>query len=145
MRLSKKYFSDKELGCRHCGVVRINPIFDGKLLLLREALGAPMKVNSCCRCATHNKNVGGATRSFHLCDDTGFKTNGTCAIDIARKGGAYDIKLVLAAWDAGWRVGVHPTFFHFDCAPDVTGRPQIIFSYGKTDPKDLARWKRLVG
>ena len=144
MRVSKTYFSDKELACKHCGELKLNPIFDSKLLQLRINQGLPMNPTSCCRCATHNKNVGGASKSFHLCDDTGFKTDGTCAIDIKRKGGAYDIKLVLAAWDLGMRVGVHPTFFHFDVAPDVTDKPQIVFSYGKTDPKDLARWKRLV-
>jgi len=144
MRVSKAYFSDKELACKHCGEVKLNPIFDSKLLQLRVNVNEPMKVNSCCRCSEHNKKVGGASKSFHLLDDSGFKTNGTCAIDIPRGKASFNIKLLLEAWNLGMRIGVHPQFFHLDVAPDVVGKPQIVFSYGKTDPADLAKWKRLV-
>ena len=145
MRVSKAYFSDKELGCKHCGIVKLNPIFDSKLLQLRNNMNEPMRVNSCCRCSEHNKKVGGARRSFHLYDDTGFPTGGTCAIDIKRSVyNSYNIKLVLEAWELGFSIGVHPSFFHLDVRSDVTDKPQIVFSYGKTDPKDLAKWKRLV-
>ena len=145
MRVSKAYFSDKELACKHCGEVKLNPIFDSKLLQLRVNVNEPMKVNSCCRCSERNKKVGGASKSFHLLDDSGFKTNGTCAIDIKRSiYNSYNIKLVLEAHDLGMSVGVHPSFFHFDIRSDVTDKPQIVFSYGKTDPADLAKWKRLL-
>ncbi len=145
MRVSKAYFSDKELACKCCGVVKLNPIFDSKLLQLRSNMNEPMKVNSCCRCSEHNKKVGGASKSFHLLDHSGFSTDGTCAIDIPRSPyNSYNIKLVLEAWELNMRVGVHPQFFHFDIAPDVVGKPQIVFAYGTTDPKDLAKWKRLV-
>lgn len=145
MRVSKIYFSDKELACRCCGVVKLNPIFDSKLLQLRTNVNEPMKVNSCCRCATHNKKVGGAKRSFHLSDDTGYVTGGTCAIDIKRSEyNSYNIKLVLDAFDAGFSIGVHPSFFHLDIRTDAVKKPQIVFSYGKTDPQDLAKWQRLV-
>lgn len=140
MRVSKAYFSDKELACRcGCNQLKLNPIFDSKLLQLRNNLNEPMQVNSCCRCATHNKKVGGASKSFHLLE------NGTCAIDIKRSEyNSYNVKLVLEAWELGFSIGVHPSFFHFDIRSDVTDKPQIVFSYGKTDPQDLAKWKRLV-
>ena len=144
MRVSKIYFSDKELGCKHCGTVKLNPIFDEKLTRLRQNFNEPMTVNSCCRCKEHNEVVGGAKRSFHLYDNTGFETNGTCAIDIKRQLNSYNLKLILEAWDAGFSIGIHPNFFHFDIRTDVVGKPQIMFSYGKTDPQDLAKWKRLV-
>lgn len=145
MRVSKAYFSDKELACRDTGVVKLNPIFDSKLLQLRNNMNEPMQVNSCCRSQARNEKVGGAKRSFHLYDDTGFPTGGTCAIDIKRSVyNSYNIKLVEKAWELGFSIGVHPSFFHFDIRSDVTDKPQIVFSYGKTDPKDLAKWKRLV-
>ena len=145
MRVSKIYFSDKELACRCCGVVKLNPIFDSKLLQLRNNMNEPMQVNSCCRSQARNEKVGGAKRSFHLYDDTGFPTNGTCAIDIKRSEyNSYNVKLILEAWELGFSIGVHPSFFHLDIRSDVTDKPQIVFSYGKTDPKDLAKWKRLV-
>ena len=125
-------------------MVKLNPIFDSKLLQLRNNVNEPIKVNSCCRCGSRNKSVGGASKSFHLLDDTGFKTNGTCAIDIPRGSPSFNIKLLLEAWNLGMRIGVHPNFFHLDVAPDVTDKPQIVFPYGATDPKDLAKWKRLV-
>jgi hypothetical protein len=148
MRVSKAYFSDSELACKgktcKCNTVKLNPIFDSKLLQLRVKVHEPMPVNSCCRCATHNKYVNGAKKSFHLYDDTGFITGGTCAIDIPRGKPSFNIKLLLHAWELGMRIGVHPRFFHLDVAPDVVGKPQIVFPYGATDPKDLAKWKRLV-
>jgi hypothetical protein len=148
VRVSKAYFSDSELACKgktcKCNTVKLNPIFDSKLLQLRVNVNEPMKVNSCSRCDTHNKVVKGAKRSFHLYDDTGFKTNGTCAIDIPRGDTNFNIKLLLEAWELGFSIGVHPSFFHLDVRSDVSDKPQIVFSYGKTDPKDLAKWKRLV-
>lgn len=145
MRVSKIYFSDKELACRDTGVVKLNPIFDSKLLQLRNNINEPMTVTSCCRSQVRNQKVKGAKRSFHLYDDTGYVTQGTCAIDIKRSVyNSYNVKLVLEAWELGFSIGVHPSFFHFDIRSDVTDKPQIVFSYGKTDPKDLAKWERLV-
>lgn len=148
MRVSRIYFSDSELRCKgevcKCGQVKLNTKFDAKLLQLRRNVNEPMTVNSCCRCKIHNDVVKGAKRSFHLCDNTGFKTDGTCAIDIKRKDDTYNIKLVLEAWELGFSIGVHPSFFHLDLRTEVIGKPQIVFSYGKTDPKDLAKWEKLV-
>jgi hypothetical protein len=147
MRVSKIYFSDDELRCKgkDCGcgnVVKLNTIFDNKLYLLRKNVNVPMYVTSCCRCTVHNKRVGGVKRSYHLLDNP--ETNGTCAIDIKR--GKDDLKLLLEAWDADFSIGVTPTFFHLDVRTEAAGKPQIMFAYaGKTDMKELERFKKLVG
>lgn len=103
-----------------------------------------MIVNSCCRCKKHNEAVGGNPRSLHVYDFPEHKTDGTCAIDIQR--GKNDLKLLLESWDADWSIGVTPTFFHLDCRTEVLGLPQVMFAYaGKTDMKELEKFKKLVG
>ena len=147
MRVSKIYFSDDELKCKcGCNGLRLNYIFDSELMELRKAMNEPMFVNSCCRCKAHNIAVGGNARSLHVYDKPAHPSNGTCAIDIMRKNKSYDLKLLLEAWDAGWSVGVTPTFFHLDTRTDVLKMPQVMFAYaGKTDMKELERFKKLVG
>jgi len=145
MRLSKIYFSDDELRCKcDCRGMKLNRIFDEKLYTLRKNINAPMFVTSCCRCKAHNENVGGNPRSLHVYDEPAHKTGGTCAIDIKR--GKNDLKLILEAWDSDWSIGVTPTFFHLDCRTNVIGMPQVMFAYaGKTDMKELEKFKKLVG
>lgn len=144
-RVSKKYFSDNEIKCKcGCGGIKLNDTFDKKLLELRELFGSPMKVNSCCRCDEHNKAVGGNPRSFHVYDKPYRPTGGTCAIDIARRGKAYNDLLVWLAWKEGWSVGINPTFIHLDVRTDTVGLIQTVFSYGSTNPNDLKHFKDLV-
>ena len=147
MRLSKMYFSDDELKCKcGCAGLKLNPIFDSKLVTLRKNFNEPMIINSRCRSKAHNEAVGGNKNSLHVYDFPHHKTNGTCAIDVKRKGGSSDLKLILEAWDSDWSVGVTPTFFHFDCRTHVLGLPQVMFAYaGKTDLKELEKFKKLVG
>ncbi len=145
-RLSLKYFSDIEIRCKKTHGIRLDPIFDRLLAKLRENVGEPMVVTSCCRSKVHNTNVGGSKGSFHVYDFPYHDTAGTCAIDIRRKGSTYDFKLILEAWELGFSVGVHPSFFHFDCRTAVTGKPQIVFAYaGRTNPVELKKFKKLVG
>lgn len=65
-----KYFERREFRCKcgKCGGFPVEP--DEKLVELleniREHFNAPVTVSSGVRCAIHNKNVGGATRSQHL-------------------------------------------------------------------------------
>ena len=59
------HFKLKEFGCRHCGQVKLDINLLLKLEELRELTGA-LIINSGYRCPTHNKNVGGASRSQHL-------------------------------------------------------------------------------
>lgn len=76
-----KYFSRKEFRCKcgKCGGYPVEPSWDLVEVLekIRTHFGVPVTVNSGVRCETHNKNVGGASKSQHL--------YGTAA-DIAVKG-----------------------------------------------------------
>jgi hypothetical protein len=61
-----KYFTKKELGCKHCGMYK----FSSQLLAIlhkgRVKLGAPIVIRSGCRCKFWNKHEGGSETSSHL-------------------------------------------------------------------------------
>ena len=65
-----KHFKRSEFKCKcgKCGGFPVEP--DLKLLEVMEKIrnhfNAPVIINSGVRCSTHNKNVGGATKSQHL-------------------------------------------------------------------------------
>jgi uncharacterized protein YcbK (DUF882 family) len=61
------HFKLREFQCRCCGVVKLSPGLLAMLERMRGEWGAPMIVNSGYRCPKHNKAVGGAARSLHLC------------------------------------------------------------------------------
>lgn len=67
-----KYFTDKELCCKHCGQLppsvkeNITALVDHVLDPLREAYGKPVYVTSGYRCPAHNTAVGGVPRSQHM-------------------------------------------------------------------------------
>lgn len=64
-----KYFTMGEFRCKHCGQLPENGM-DSKLLQvlekMRERLGEPLIVSSGYRCPTHNRNIGGASQSYHM-------------------------------------------------------------------------------
>ena len=63
-----KYFTEKEFTCKcGCGCSNVSPEFLIKLEEAREIAGTPFKINSGCRCKTHNKKIGGVEHSPHLC------------------------------------------------------------------------------
>jgi len=104
-----KNFSRAEFAC-HCGCGFDSP--DARLIILLQAVrdyyGLPIKVLSGCRCAKHNKKVGGASRSQHL---LGF------AADIAIIGVApFDLAGVLNAAfrDLFGGLGIYRGFVHVD-------------------------------
>ncbi|WP_188484482.1 D-Ala-D-Ala carboxypeptidase family metallohydrolase, partial [Marivita lacus] len=59
-------FSPAEIACRGTGSIRINAEAMDKLQALRDRLGKPLIVRSGYRSPSHNRAVGGATRSKHL-------------------------------------------------------------------------------
>lgn len=67
-----KYFTEKELVCKHCGQLppsvreNIVSLVDNVLDPLREAYGKPIYVTSGYRCPAHNTAVGGVPRSQHM-------------------------------------------------------------------------------
>lgn len=115
-------FSHDELASND-GTVRLAPGFQNALLDLRLTFGQPMRVNSCCRTPAHNRQVGGATSSFHLTEGNPLCMGGTCAIDIAIPDGAYRYRLMKKAIEAGWSVGVYKTFIHLDRRADYGHAP----------------------
>lgn len=66
-RLLSPHFSQKELACPHCGLCIISVVLIAALEKLRQQGPEPIIVHDACRCPEHNKFVGGAANSEHLC------------------------------------------------------------------------------
>jgi uncharacterized protein YcbK (DUF882 family) len=65
---SRNEFACKGTGC--CGgSAPINKDLVKALQNLRDLAGVPLAVSSGFRCLTHNRNVGGASKSFHTSGD----------------------------------------------------------------------------
>jgi len=125
------YFTRKELHCKHCGMVRLAPGFAEALLDLRVTFDEGMSPSSVCRCAVHNKAVGGHPRSLHVCDYPHHPTEGCCAMDVKWRDWSPEKKLRFArlAWSKGWAVGLHDGFCHID-RRIAAGMGQACFLYG---------------
>lgn len=52
-----KYFKEEEFECHHCGDANMDFTFVSTLDVLRDRLGAPIKVTSGYRCPAHNAAV----------------------------------------------------------------------------------------
>jgi hypothetical protein len=130
------YFSAKELGQNGTEEGKLAPGFADKLAELRQAFGAPMLVNSCCRSAAYNAKVGGNARSLHVYDKPYWPTGGSCAIDIRTNHlrgqymEAYRHSLQAVAWEFGWSIGIYNNFLHLDRRSDYTEKAQTIFKGG---------------
>lgn len=62
-----EHFSRAEFSCRHCGRLDfISCELVANLEMLRSIVGRPVTIVSGWRCRTHNRAVGGATRSQHV-------------------------------------------------------------------------------
>ena len=105
-------FHVDELKCRcGCDAAWISMAFLIKLQELREAVGEPLHVSSCCRCLEHNSNVGGVAQSFHLSTEK----RDCRAIDIHCKTAVLRAKLVYYAQELGFNgIGIARTFIHLD-------------------------------
>lgn len=127
----RTYFTDKELGCKHCGKVILADGFAEALLDLRLEYGNAMIPSSVCRCKEHNKAVGGHPRSLHVCDFPAHPTGGCCAMDVRWRHIPDEDKLKFArlAWSKGWAVGLHDGFCHIDRRADH-GLRKACFLYG---------------
>jgi hypothetical protein len=110
-----RHFPRKELEC-HCGCGLMNfdaiaPEFLDNLEFMRIVLGEPMPVNSGCRCAAHDKEVGGK----------GWHTTGAADIGAAYAKAARFLRIAILVWPGG--IGIHQhgppaeRFIHFDKGP----------------------------
>ena len=62
-----KKFKVGEFSCKcGCGTNIIDQRVINMAQTIRDELGVPIRVNSGCRCAKHNKNVGGVPNSKHV-------------------------------------------------------------------------------
>jgi uncharacterized protein YcbK (DUF882 family) len=59
------HFSKKELACRCCGRLRVDPRLIDALEALRCLAGVAIVVHAGYRCAAHNRAVGGVPNSEH--------------------------------------------------------------------------------
>lgn len=106
-----QYFKRSEFKCKcgKCGGFPVEPSEELVLLLekIRKYFGKPVIVNSGIRCATHNRNVGGASLSQHL--------KGTAA-DIVVKGITSErvAKYAETLLPKSGGIGRYKTFTHVD-------------------------------
>lgn len=64
-----KHFTMSEFACKHCSGLPENGMNEDLLEVcdrLREKLGEVVVVSSGYRCPTHNRNIGGASQSYHM-------------------------------------------------------------------------------
>lgn len=107
-RLSKD-FRRAEFTC-HCGCGFDTP--DSALVAglqeLRDALGRMVTINSACRCAQHNKKVGGVPDSQHVYGKAAdIVVQGMSPQDVLRAAEGIDV------FERGG-IGVYDTFVHVD-------------------------------
>lgn len=103
-----------EFQCRcGCGVDAMDPRFMLTLQAVRSDFNRPMIISSGARCPKHNREVGGAKYSAHIC------TPGApaCAADITTLGLSGELKyeLLRLGFKYGFRgIGISRNFLHFD-------------------------------
>ena len=61
-----EHFNESEFACRCCGEVKIAFGLVKAIQNIRYKLGVPVYITSGCRCAEHNKAIGGHPRSYHI-------------------------------------------------------------------------------
>jgi len=120
----KIYFNKNELRCKGSGMILLAEGFPEALLALRLAYNKAMSVISVCRSSAHNRAVGGALNSYHICD-TG---RGCCAADILITASQERARFIKLALELGWSIGVNKAFVHIDRRIDH-GADQLLFLY----------------
>ena len=110
-----KDFSRSEFACKcRCGFDQIDPRVVDMCQVIRDKLESPVRINSACRCAKHNAQVGGVKGSYH--------TKGLAA-DLSCEVGSQRLQAVIKAlFEAGklprlayCKRYIAKNFVHIDC------------------------------
>lgn len=106
-----KHFERREFKCKcgKCGGFPVEPSWDLLAILekIRDHFGAPVSITSGVRCATHNANVGGASKSQHLYGTAAdIKVSGATPAEVA----SYAETLLPNTGG----IGIYKTFTHVD-------------------------------
>ena len=114
------HFSRSEMECKcGCGLMNMKDSTMQMLERVRLRYGAPMTINSACRCPARNEAEGGKPGSAH---PDGY------AVDAKVANGRQRWDLVDAAIEVGFnRIGIAKGFVHLDNHPDKF--PNVIWSY----------------
>ena len=101
-----KFFKENEFACKcGCGFNPINMQLVLALDMARKDAGVPFSVSSGCRCAAHNKRVGGVSDSAH--------TKGL-AVDVSVVNSEQRYVVIRALLRYFTRIGVDKHFIHVD-------------------------------
>ena len=102
-----KYFKREEFACEcGCGFDTVDAETIGVLDQVREHFDSPVVINSGCRCAAHNKYIGGAKKSQHVFGR---------AADIVVKGVSPSVVAnYIETIMTGGGIGRYETFTHID-------------------------------
>jgi len=99
------YFTDDELRCPCCGIVKMDSSFLDLLIKMRKKWGKPMYVTSAFRCKKHNAKLGSKPTSQHVLGK---------AVDI-RVSDADRFDFIKLAFKSGFTgIGVDSRFIHLD-------------------------------
>ena len=119
-----KNFKRHEFACKcGCGFDDISPKLVAKLQLARDLFGEPIKVNSGCRCLSHNRKEKSRDTSSHI---KGLAVDVSCNNTDTFK----LIKLAYCLGRAGFkRIGINTKkkFIHIDI--DKEKAQNVIFTY----------------
>lgn len=122
-RMSKNYFSQKELACQHCGEYFFDEDFLSVLNEIRTVYNRPMVVSSGYRCPDHPieqaKDNPGAHAKGKAVD---IKVAGQDAIDLVIAAGLNGITRIGVKQKGEW----NDRFIHLDCDDDL---PNAMWSY----------------
>lgn len=102
-----KYFVLDEFKCPCCGKNNIHAEVVSKIDRVRTLMGIPLHINSGSRCAKHNEEIGGKSRSLHLIG---------CAIDVSTSNMTPDQshQLLYLLFTEFNGIGIGKTYVHAD-------------------------------
>ncbi len=105
------HFSSHEFECQcGCGFDEIDLELIEVLEDVRQHFGVSVRINSGCRCAAHNKAVGGTKNSQHV--------KGTAADIVVKKVASAEVCMYLAnQYPNTYGIGRYNTFTHIDVRP----------------------------